>query len=29
MNTWDQDPFFQYPISAAATSEGKVDLPIL
>jgi hypothetical protein len=29
MSPWDQDPFFQYPLSAATTSQGRVDLPIL
>ncbi|RQO56270.1 hypothetical protein DBR47_17150 [Paucibacter sp. KBW04] len=29
MNTWQADPFFQYPLSTQATSEGEVDLPIL
>lgn len=29
MRPWDQDPFFQYPLSSVGTSQGKVDLPIL
>lgn len=29
MTTWNQDPFFQYPLTSAPTSEGAVDLPIL
>ena len=29
MNKWDNDPFFQYPKSVVATSEGNVTLPIL
>jgi hypothetical protein len=29
MNTWDNDPFFQYPKSVVSTSEGNVTLPIL
>jgi hypothetical protein len=29
MNTWDNDPFFQYPKSIVSTSEGNVTLPIL
>jgi hypothetical protein len=29
MSNWDQDPFFQYPLSVVGTSQGKVDLPIL
>lgn len=29
MNTWDNDPFFQYPKSVVSTNEGNVTLPIL
>lgn len=29
MTAWDRDPFFQYPQTNAATSEGDVALPIL
>lgn len=29
MTAWHDDPFFQYPRTRAATSEGAVDLPIL
>jgi hypothetical protein len=29
VNLRNQDPFFQYPLTAAPTSEGNVDLPIL
>lgn len=29
MSKWQQDPFFQYPLTPFETSEGKVDLPIL
>jgi Acetoacetate decarboxylase (ADC) len=29
MDTWDNDPFFQYPKSVISTSEGNVTLPIL
>jgi hypothetical protein len=29
MSTWNQDPFFQYPLTAAPTSQGDVNLPIL
>ncbi len=29
MNAWHADPFFQYPRTPFATSEGSVDLPIL
>jgi hypothetical protein len=29
METWDNDPFFQYPKTAVSTSEGNVTLPIL
>lgn len=29
MTNWQQDPFFQYPLTVFETSEGKIDLPIL
>lgn len=29
MQTWSKDPFFQYPLWPAPTSQGNVDLPIL
>ena len=29
MTPWNQDPFFQYPLISAPTSQGAVDLPIL
>ncbi|EIM00588.1 hypothetical protein RHOFW104T7_02370 [Rhodanobacter thiooxydans] len=29
MTTWQQDPFFQYPMTKFQCSEGEVDLPIL
>ncbi|WP_372964455.1 acetoacetate decarboxylase family protein [Marinobacter sp.] len=29
MSKWQQDPFFQYPLTPFKTSEGNVDLPIL
>lgn len=29
MIPWERDPFFQYPLAGAITSQGKVDLPIL
>jgi len=29
MTHWQQDPFFQYPLTPFETSEGEVDLPIL
>lgn len=29
MTNWQQDPFFQYPLTSFKTSEGTIDLPIL
>ena len=29
LNHWDKDPFFQYPLTEFASSQGKVNLPIL